>query len=250
MRAALRDTMGNTENWNETRMRMRWKAKAWIAVALRAVLLICCWIGVHKAVLPAGGGFMSSEKLLYFTYQSNVLALILTAVYFGLGVRRLAAGSAKPPRALQIARYAAAVSVTITFLVFWCLLSRWFRLRDLLTVNNQMLHTVVPALFVADFLLFDKGRPMSRSSAPWAAVPPLCYLAFSLSYTAAHPAYYYRTGSRYAYDFLDLDRYGWLGSEAGMGVLWWSLLLLCLTLGVGYLYRFMQRKTAGADLTC
>ncbi|MFH1512286.1 MAG: hypothetical protein ABIG45_02915, partial [Bacillota bacterium] len=55
--------------------------------------------GVHKAALSAGDGFMSSEKLLYFTYQSNLWALVLTAVYFVLGVMRLIRGKVKVPRA-------------------------------------------------------------------------------------------------------------------------------------------------------
>ncbi len=219
------------------------KAKPWIALILRAALLACCWGGVHKAVLPAGDGFLSSEKLLYFTYQSNLWALVLTAVYFVLGVMRLNRGSVNVPRALQIARYAVSVSVTITFLVFWGLLSPVFRPRDLLTPNNLLLHAVVPILFTADFLLFDRGKPIGKLSALWAAFPPLYYLIFSLSYSAAYPDYVYKTGGRYAYFFLDLDRYGWFGTDAGMGVLWWSLLLLGLTLAIGYLCRFIQLKT-------
>jgi hypothetical protein len=31
-----------------------------------------------------------------------------------------------------------------------------------------------------------------------------------------------------------------------MGVLWWSLIMLCLTLVIGYSYRFIQLKAAKA----
>lgn len=226
---------------------MRIQAKRWIAVALRAALLACCWIAVHKAMLPAGGGFMNSEKLLYFTYQSNVWAMVMTAVYFVLGVIGLASGGVKVPRVLQVARYAVAVSVTITFLVFWTLLAPAFSTDELLALRNQLLHTAVPILFVADFLLFDRGKPMSKAGGLWAALLPLYYLVFSLSFGAANPEYLYDGGSHYAYFFLNLDKYGWFGTNAGMGVLWWVLILLCLTLVIGYVYRFIQRKTIKSD---
>lgn len=64
-----------------------------------------------------------------------------------------------------------------------------FRLQDLLTPNNLLLHAVVPVLFAADFLLFDRGEPIGRVSGLRAAFLPLYYLIFSLSYSAAHPGY-------------------------------------------------------------
>ena len=226
---------------------MRSRTKQWIALAVRAMLLACCWMAVHNAVLPEGGGLMNSEKLLYFTYQSNVWAMVLTAVYFVLGVIELVKGSAQPPRVLQITRYAVAVAVTITFLVFWTLLAPAIDANDLLAPRNQLLHTVVPILFVADFLLINRGKPISKTGGLWAVSLPLYYLIFSLSYSAAHPGYIYEEGGHYAYFFLNLDKYGWLGTSAGMGVLWWVLILLCLTLTIGYTYRFIQLKTIKAE---
>jgi hypothetical protein len=220
------------------------RVKSWIAVLLRAALLGCCWIGVHRGVLPPEGGFMSSEKLLYFTYQSNLWVLVITAAYLALGVVRLIKGGVKIPRALQIARYAVAVSITMTFLIFWTMLSSVFRTEYLLSLKNQTLHTVAPLLYIADFLLFDRGKPMTRHGALWAAALPLYYFGFSFAYAAANPAHVFKiSASRYPYFFLDVDKYGWLGSEAGMGVLWWALLLTCATLLLGYAYRFIQLKT-------
>jgi hypothetical protein len=222
---------------------MRSQTKPWIAVILRATLIACCWIGVHKGVFPPGGGFMNPEKTLYYTYQSNFWVLILTLIYLALGVVRLVRGDIRIPRALQIARYCVAVAITITFLVYWLMLSPAFDLKENLTLNNQMLHTIVPMLFVADFLLIDRGKPMGRLSALWAAALPLYYFIFSLIYAAVRPEHLYEYGGRYPYFFLNLDKYGWFGSPAGMGVLWWVLILTCGTLLIGYGYRIIQRKT-------
>ena len=221
------------------------RTKTRIAVTLRAVLVACCWIGVHKGVLPPGGGFMASEKMLYFTFQSNVWVLIMTLIYLVIGITALFKGGVRIPRALQIARYCVAVAITITFLVYWLLLAPAFDLKENLTLNNQMLHTVVPLLFVLDFLLFDRGKPMGRLSALWAAALPLYYFIFSLIYAVVRPEHLYEYGGRYPYFFLNLDKYGWFGSPAGMGVLWWVLILTCGTLLIGYGYRFIQRKLAG-----
>jgi len=216
--------------------------KAWMAFIVRAVLLCCCWIGLHGAVFSADG-FMASDQLLYFTYQSNLWVLVMTAVYLVVSIIRLVKGRVSIPRALQIARYAVAVAITITFLVFWGLLSPSFRGPGLFSLNNIIMHTVVPILFVADFLLFDRGKPMGRLSALWAASLPLYYLLFAFAHAAIYPAYRFHDGSRYAYFFLDADTLGWFSFEAGMGVAWWILILTCATLLLGYGYRFIQRKT-------
>lgn len=222
---------------------MRLRAKPWIAVILRAVLIACCWIGVRDGVLPPGSGFMASEKMLYFTYQSNVWVLMMTLIYLALGVAALLKGGVRIPRALQIARYCVAVAITVTFLVFWLLLSNLLGTNELLSLGNQLLHTVVPVLFVLDFLLFDRGTPMGRASALWAVSLPLYYFGFSLLYAALQPEHLFEYGNRYPYFFLNLDKYGWFGTQAGMGVFWWVLILCCGILLIGYGYRFIQLKT-------
>ncbi|MBE0600349.1 MAG: Pr6Pr family membrane protein, partial [Firmicutes bacterium] len=141
---------------------MRSKTSSWIAVTLRAVLLVCCMIGLREGFFPPEGGFADLEKMLYFTYQSNVWVLVMTVIYFVAGILSLAKEAVRIPRALQIARYCVAVSITITFLVYWLFLSSAFSAQENLTISNQMKHTVVPLLFILDFLTLDKGRPMSR----------------------------------------------------------------------------------------
>lgn len=218
-----------------------------LAVLLRAVLLVCCAGGIYQGLFPPGGGFMTSDKMLYFTYQSNLCVLLLTAVYFVLGLIRLIKGDVRIPRALSIARYSVAVAITITFLVFWLLLSPALEAGELMTLNNQLLHTIVPLLFLLDFLLFDRGEPVGKYSALWAVSLPLYYFGFSLLYAAFRPEHIYEYGGRYPYFFLNLDTYGWFGTQAGMGVLWWVLLLCCGTLCIGYGYRWIQRKTARTE---
>ncbi len=222
---------------------MNWRNRNGLAVLLRVLLLVCCAGGIYQGVFPPDGGFMASEKMLYYTYQSNACVFLLTAVYFVLGLRKLAKGRVSIPRALSVARYSVAVGITITFLVFWLLLAPALEAGELTTLNNQLLHTIVPLLFILDFLLFDRGKPLGKYSALWAISLPLYYFIFSLCYAALKPEHIYEYGNRYPYFFLNLDKYGWFGTQAGMGVLWWVLLLCCGTLLIGYGYRWVQRKT-------
>ncbi|HPJ01652.1 MAG TPA: Pr6Pr family membrane protein [Candidatus Limiplasma sp.] len=223
---------------------MNEKTKSWSAVVLRAVLLACCIIGMREGFFPPEGGFINLEKMLYFTYQSNVWVLLLTVIYLVPGILSLAKGTVRIPRALHIARYSVAVAITITFLVYWLFLSPAFSAAENLSVSNQMKHTVVPLLFILDFLTLNKGAPMSKPSTLWALFLPLYYFVLSMVIPAIWPNHLYEYGGRYPYFFLNLDKYGWFGTGAGIGVFWWLLILSGVILVIGYTYRFIQCKTA------
>ncbi len=205
------------------------------SIALRFALICACGAGVFRALFPREGGFMSGSGILYYTIQSNLWVLLVTAAYLALSAAGLPAG-----RALEIARFAVLVGITLTFLIFWILLAPRMEKEYLLSLNNLLVHTLVPLLFIADFFLFDRIAPIGRFEALWSAAMPLFYFVFSLVHAAVSPAHTFENGSRYPYFFLDLDTYGWFSVRKGLGVFWWTLLITGLTLGLGYFYRYMQ----------
>lgn len=213
---------------------------AFAAIALRAVLLTACGIGVSDAVFRHKGGFMSGGGVLYYTIQSNLWVFLSTAAYLVLSVVSLFTGAFPHLRALEIARFAVLVGITITFLVFWILLAPGVGTEYLLSRNNLLVHTLVPLLFIADFFLFDRIAPVGKLTALWSVAMPLYYFIFSLVHAAVNPNVSFSDGSRYPYFFLDLDKLGWFRLRRWPGVFWWVLILLALTLGLGYLYRFLQ----------
>ena len=215
--------------------------KALPPVILRSVLLVCCILAVHEAILGKSG-FLASEDLLYFTYQSNIWVMLVTAAYLVPAVRRLITGRCRIPHALEIIRYVAAVSISITMLVYWCILAPTRPATSIFTLDSQLLHTVVPLLFIADFLLFDRGKPVSVPGILWATVPLVYYLVFTFAY-AAMTDFRFSSGRKYPYYILDVEASGWFGSGSGLGVFWWLLIILCLALALGALYRFARLKT-------
>lgn len=205
------------------------------SIILRAALLLVCGAGVFSVVLHRKNGFMNVGGLLYYTIQSNLAVLLTTAVYLAYSLIPAAI-----PRALDVLRFVVLVGITVTFLGFWALLAPFMEKEYLLSINNLLVHTLAPILFALDFFLFDRSAPIAAAEVPWATAMPLFYFIFSITHAAVNPNLRFQDGSRYPYFFLDLDKYGWFGFRRGLGVFWWALFFMGLTLGLGYLYRFLQ----------
>jgi len=211
-----------------------------LSIALRAMLLTACGIGVSDAVFHHEGGFMNGGGVLYYTIQSNLWVFFITAVYLVLSVVSLFTGEVLSCRVLEIARFAVLVGITITFLIFWAVLAPSMGKDYLLSRNNLLVHTLVPLLFIADFFLFDRIAPLGKLAVLWSLAMPVYYFIFSIAHAAVNPHLTFEDGSRYPYFFLDLDKFGWFGFQKSLGVFWWVLIIMALTLGLGYLYRFLQ----------
>lgn len=210
-----------------------------LSTVLRAALLCACAAGVFGALFPREGGWMN-DGILYYTIQSNLWVFLVTAVYLALSVAGLSTDSAAGWRALEITRFAVLVGITITFLIFWAVLAPRMEREYLLSLNNLLVHTLVPLLFIADFFLFDRIAPIGKLAVLWSVSMPLYYFVFSLVHAAVNPKLEFEDGSRYPYFFLDVDRLGWFGFRSSPGVFWWALIFFGLTLGLGYLYRYLQ----------
>jgi len=211
-----------------------------LSIIFRTLLLVGCAMGVAHAFHHDGRGFMSGSGLLYYTIQSNLWVFLMTAVYLALSAATLIAGQVAIPRFVEVARFAVMVAITITFLVFWIVLAPTMEKAYLLSRNNILVHTLVPLLFIADFFLFQTPAVLSMAEVLWSVVLPVCYLVFTLVNAAVNPKLKFDDGSRYPYFFLDADAHGWFGFQKGLGVCWWILVMLGLTLGLGYLFRFLQ----------
>jgi hypothetical protein len=206
-----------------------------LSILLRTVLLIACGIGVSHTLFRRSDEFMNVGAILYYTIQSNLWVMLTTAVYLALSV----AGVSVHFRVLEVARFAVLVGITITFLIFWAVLAPKMEKEYLLSMNNVLVHTLVPLLFIADFFLFDRIAPLHAVEVLWSLVMPLCYLLFSIVHAAVNPNLRFQDGSRYPYFFLDVDKYGWFGFRKGIGVFWWCILFTGLTLGLGYFFNFL-----------
>jgi hypothetical protein len=215
--------------------------------AYRLVLIALCLTGLYFNFFGGKNGMMNLHPLIYYTLQSNLLVLLVTLLTLVLSAKDMDSGSPRQRRWLHVLRFATAPAITLTFLVFWTLLSRIVGADYLLSPNNLCVHTLVPLMYVLDFFLFDRETVISRPQVLWSAAMPVYYMVFAVARAEIIQEKLY-TGSRYPYFFIDLDTYGWLGNSAGMGVLWWVLILLALVIGIGAMYRMLhtslQKKRA------
>jgi len=218
-------------------------------LAYRLTLIVACLIGLYFNFFGGKNGMMNLHPLIYYTIQSNLLVLVVTVLTLVLNAVDMDNGRARPRGWLNVLRFATAPAITLTFLVFWALLSGMVGTDYLLSPNNLCVHTLIPVMYVLDFFLFDREKPVTGAQVLWSAAMPVYYMAFAVARAEIIGERLY-TGSRYPYFFIDLDTYGWLGGNGrGMGVLWWLLILLALVIGMGAGYRalyiFLNKKRAG-----
>ncbi len=210
----------------------------WRGVAAALVwlgVLLQFWLMVHGRP-PAEAAHAIVKFFSFFTVLSNiavgtVLAAPLLAAERPLGRWSQRAGT----------RVAVGVYIAITAGVYHTLLAGLWRPTGLQLVADVLLHTVAPALFLADFLAFPPGEAARWSSAWKALVFPLAYGAWSLVHGAA-------TGF-YPYPFLDVAKRGYgavLITMAIMGVGFY-VVTLALT-GLQHLQRRLTR-TARAPIS-
>jgi hypothetical protein len=206
-----------------------------VAVLFRLAIVISVLAGI---VLTALGPATVTGLLPYFTIQSNVAVGLLAGHAAWLALR----DRPEPPSALK---GAVTLYITITGVVYHLVLANPaspFAMpqpdRALgEALGNQFLHTVVPLLAVADWVLFDRrGRLRPRYAAWWLAFP-LGYLGFALLRGLVV--------ERYPYPFLDAGELGYDGvgvSAVLFAVAFWLLGLLFV--GVD---RGLARHAAAPD---
>ncbi|BBG01478.1 MULTISPECIES: Pr6Pr family membrane protein [Pseudonocardia] len=157
-----------------------------VAVLLRAAIVLCVVAALVAVELNSRSGV--AWRLTTFTYQANVLA----AVVYGatLLTRRF---DARP--ALRGAVVVYLLGAGLVWLVFLIDRSTGF------TPANVLLHLVVPALALADWLLTGRDRPGPRWWHPplW-LLYPAAYLAFAQLLLDGAPYY-----------FLDVRMLGYTG---------------------------------------
>ncbi|WP_199523591.1 Pr6Pr family membrane protein [Micromonospora craterilacus] len=189
------------------------------AVAFRVAVVISVLAGI---VLTALGPATVTGLLPYFTIQSNI-AVGLVA---GYAAWRAWQGRPDPPAAVK---GAVTLYITITGVVYHLVLANPaspFAMPEPdralgEALGNQFLHTVVPLLTVADWVLLDRRGRLRLRYALWWLAFPLGYLGFALLRgLVVH---------RYPYPFVDVGALGYGGVAivaAVLAVVFWLLGLM------------------------
>ena len=177
-----------------------------------AALGLLTHIGIFRGVFLSGA-------FMYYTIQSNLLAVI----FFGILVVKSAKGLREGrrgnagwyPRLGMIV----AVDLLVTLFVFWVLLvPRGLNPGYLFSFDNIAVHTITPLLCLLDYVLFSQPRSLKYRDVYLVCIFPFVYVLITI--VARFAGYVYRyseylgtgvTGSapvRFPYFFLDFDALG------------------------------------------
>ena len=186
-----------------------------IALVFRAASLLLAAVGL----LSMTGVFRGAAHpgiLVYYTTQSNILAIVL----FGMLTVRTAVSLHKEEGggAGFFSRFemVCVIDIMLTFVVFWSLLApAMFTMTDvynLWSFDNLAVHGITPLLCLLDYVMFSQPRHLKYRDVFYVAVFPLVYVAATS--LAGILGYVYRISAvdglpeRFPYFFYDFDRLG------------------------------------------
>lgn len=215
--------------------------KKYSAVLLNALIIVLGVCGIGFTLFSEG--FMNADTFLYYTVQSNLLVIFTAAVVLFFEYRRLREGK-EVPREVQFLRLFSTVAITLTFLVFSLMLTPQMLLEGngayLTTPGNLFVHNLVPIGAILDFCFFGSVKNLKKRCGFCGLIPALAYLFFVFICVACGVTF---SGNTVPYFFVDFKTYGWLRiSGAGIGVLYWVLILAVLLIGLGFGYMAVARK--------
>ncbi|MGC4192744.1 MAG: Pr6Pr family membrane protein [Thermomicrobiales bacterium] len=163
-----------------------------------------------------GDPFKQANFFSFFTIQSNIIA----AVVLLIGASGLPF-VARPTRQWDLVRGAAAIYLTLTFIVFALLLSTITEeLQTTIPWVNDVVHRIVPLVLIADFLLVPLSRRITfRQSLVW-MIYPLLWLGYTLVRA--------QIVDWYPYPFLDpAQSGGWPGVTAACVAILLGFVAVC-----------------------
>lgn len=182
-------------------------------------------------------GRFDSNVINFFTTLSNLFCMLYCIFAIVWQLRQPQEGSKLT--FCPTWRGMAMLSIIVTMLVAHTMLRFMFEMTGAMGFSAQALHTIVPLLFVLNWLLFDsKGNFKKWSPLLW-LVPAYVYFGYALIAAQIGDGIGCN-GSRYPYPFLDIDANGL--STVLLTVLVLTVFFIALGYGIYFLDRAMGRR--------
>jgi len=179
------------------------------------------------ADLKTGFFDTSTERVLnvfcFFTIQSNLI-VGATTLLLALNPRRSSV-------VFDTFRLTGVVAIAITGLVYHAVLSKLFDLESWALIADNLLHTVVPVMAVAGWLMFGPRGRTSRRVMWLSVLFPVAWLAFTLLRGAAV--------GFYPYPFIDVVHLGY--GRVLVNCVWVAVLYLGVAAGFTALDGWLAR---------
>lgn len=180
----------------ETNLKTDCPYRRLVVLLYRSMLLLLGIVGLVFQYIGDGIGM-----LMYYTNLSNILVVLFLIC--------LLAHKGKESVKLLRVKGGVTMSILITFVVYHLMLAPTAKPEDFYTIENYLLHYVVPLGFLLDTLVFDRVKYHVLDPIRWAQLP-IVYFAFAiLNGTVLHwpiPG----VEAFYPYFFINVDKYGWI----------------------------------------
>lgn len=214
-----------------------------ISYLLKCLTVLSALGGIFVSLLEAQSHGYShwSKRFLYFTAQSNVWIAftMLTLIFYPLLKK-------KAPPFLYVLKYVFTVSITVTFLIFTCLLGPFGdKSYHLWAFSSWLTHIFSPVFAIADFFIDDTKIPLQGRQVWVCFLPPLFYCISTLVLETLNVDF--GRGLVYPYFFMEYrSPVGLFGFSNEfpffVGTFYWLFLFAILILAIGFFYFKMHRS--------
>ncbi len=198
------------------------------SLVFRTVLVTISFIGIFINSRILDGTF-NTELFVYYTHLSNILCLVVMSIVLVDNFKKVETPGYN--EVIVKVKGATTMAILVTGVVYHLLLGDPSE-PDFFTLENIIVHYIVPFMFVLDWILFDKKKSFSLiDPLTWTAIP-ITYLVYALIRGAIVGP---NADLQYAYFFIDVNEYGY------GGVFLWAIGLTVAFLLVGYLMWFIDK---------
>ncbi|WP_445443215.1 Pr6Pr family membrane protein [Clavibacter sp. km1a] len=223
-------------------MRITWAVVRLLTVLAVLVAVVSQYVvssSFWRSVGVEGIAGKTVDFLMFFTIQSNLVA----AVVMGIGAVRLLRRGPAPGRGWTTLRLAATTYMVTTGVVYNLLL------RGLPTIpggnlpwSNEVLHVVVPALVLLDWLLAPDRRALGYGAVGRVVVYPLVWVAVTLARGPFTGNEVTGAATYYPYPFLDPATGG--GGYGTVAI--WIVVIAAFICGMALLLIAIGRRASRA----
>ena len=219
-----------------------------IHLIVRFIFIVVCYIGIYTNIIDTNeNAFMGNGTALnFYTIQSNILVLgtqVILLIY-ELFNEKLKLRFSK---IISILKFVSTTAITLTLLVFWGMLAPYMEVETLKSFSCILVHLIIPLGMILDFLFCKDEYEFEKKDIFFSLIPPVLYFVFCLV-RAEVSKVTLTGGSRFPYWFIDIDVYGWLGNENGMGVLYWVMIIAIIVLFIAGVLYLLNKKISSSKL--
>lgn len=177
-------------------------------------------------------------RLFYFTQQSNIwigVTCLLMAIF---SVTGLTERKPKLKKVIYLIKFMFTVSITLTCIIFCSFLAP-FADFDVWTASSILTHVLVPVLAVTDLFIDDTMFDLQKKHAYLPILPMVYYFIFATVLSLLKVDF--GRGDTFPYFFFnyfsEVGLFGFKGGEIPqMGSMYWFIVIIGMTLGLGALY--------------